>query len=60
LARLDFRLRHNVADKDRGGQYFGRRDKHRLAQRLIRRLEDLGIHVEITAPRRVRNHFLLA
>jgi hypothetical protein len=41
---------HDVPYKDLGGPYFDRRDKNRVAQRLIRRLEDLGVHVEVTAP----------
>jgi len=50
LTAIDHMLQHDVPYKDLGGHYFDRRDKHRVAQRLIRRLEDLGIHVEVTAP----------
>ena len=50
LTAIYHMLVRDVPYKDLGGQYFDRRDKHRVAQRLIRRLEALGIHVEVTAP----------
>jgi transposase len=50
LTAIYHMLLRDVPYKDLGSQYFDRRDKNRVAQRLIRRLEDLGIHVEITAP----------
>jgi transposase len=50
LTAIYHMLLHDLPYKDLGSQYFDRRDKTRVAQRLIRRLEDLGIHVEITAP----------
>lgn len=50
LTAIYHMLVRDVPYKDLGGQYFDRRDKTRVAQRLIRRLEDLGIHVEVTAP----------
>ncbi len=40
-------LRDGVAYRDLRGDYFDQRDKSKLAKRLIRRLSDLGIQVEI-------------
>jgi transposase len=40
-------LREGVDYRDLGADYFDRRDRAKLAQRLIRRLEDLGLQVEI-------------
>jgi hypothetical protein len=39
-------LARGVAYHGLGGQYFDRPDKARVANRLIRRLEELGFHVE--------------
>jgi len=50
LTAIYHKLLHDVPYKDLGGHYFDRRDKNRLAQRLIRRLEDLGLRIEVTAP----------
>lgn len=38
-------LRNDVLYKDLGPDYFERKDKERLAKRLLRRLNDLGVHV---------------
>ncbi len=38
-------LRQNVPYKDLGPDYFERKDKERLAKRLLRRLKNLGVHV---------------
>ena len=40
-------LRDAVAYRDLGGDYFTRRDKAKVAQRLTRRLKDLGYDVEL-------------
>jgi transposase len=40
-------LRDDVPYRDLGADYFVRRDKTKLARRLVRRLEDLGLQVEI-------------
>jgi hypothetical protein len=40
-------LKHDVDYRDLGHDHFDRRDKARLARRLIRRLHDLGLTVEI-------------
>jgi transposase len=40
-------LRNNLAYRDLGADYFLRHDKARIARRLIRRLHDLGLDVEI-------------
>ena len=50
LTAIYHMLVRDVPYKDLGGQYFDRRDQNRVAPRLIRRLEDLGIHVEVTVP----------
>ena len=50
LTAIYHMLGHDVPYKDLGGQYFDRRDKNRVVQRLIRCLEDLGMHVEVTVP----------
>ncbi|MGH7325416.1 MAG: IS110 family transposase, partial [Candidatus Rokuibacteriota bacterium] len=42
-------LRRQVDDHDLGGDYFARRDKAKLAKRLIARLHDLGLTVEVRA-----------
>ncbi len=34
---------------DLGGRYLANRDKHRVTQRLLRRLHDLGVEVEVKA-----------
>lgn len=40
-------LKHGVDYRDLGADHFDRRDKAKLARRLIRRLHDLGLSVEI-------------
>jgi len=50
LTAIYHMLVRDVPYKDLGGQYFDRRDKNRVVQRLIRCLEDLGMHVEVTVP----------
>jgi hypothetical protein len=40
-------LRDGVAYRDLGGDCFTRRDKVQIAQRLARRLQDLGYDVEL-------------
>jgi transposase len=42
-------LKHGVDYRDLGADHFTRRDKTKLANRLIRRLRDLGLEVEIRA-----------
>jgi transposase len=42
-------LKNGVDYHDLGADHFDRRDKAKLARRLIRRLEDLGLTVEIRA-----------
>lgn len=49
LTAVYFMLRDGVEYHDLGGQYFAQRDKDRIAKRLIRRLRDLGVNVEVTA-----------
>ncbi|MFP2964508.1 transposase, partial [Myxococcus sp. 1LA] len=40
-------LRHNLPYKELGADYFERSSKAQLAKRLLRRLEDLGVHVAL-------------
>lgn len=40
-------LRDGVDYKDLGADHFDRCDKNKTAQRLLRRLEELGLHVEV-------------
>jgi len=42
-------LRNGVSYKDLGGDYFDRRDQAKIANRLIKRLGDLGYSVEVKA-----------
>src|SRR3989454_6807366 len=42
-------LKHGVDYHDLGGDFFDRRDKAKLAKRLIARLHDLGLTVEVRA-----------
>ena len=44
-----YMLRDGVEFHDLGDQYFVRHDKDRLAKRLLQRLRDLGINVEVKA-----------
>lgn len=40
-------LRDGVEYKDLGADHFDKRDKAKIAKRLVRRLEELGVHVEL-------------
>ena len=40
-------LKHNVDYRDLGADHFDRRDKAQLARRLVRRLHDLGLEVNV-------------
>src|SRR5262245_12935317 len=40
-------LKHDVDYRDLGATHFDRRDKSKLARRLMKRLEDLGLTVEV-------------
>jgi hypothetical protein len=40
-------LSNNTTYADLGGDHFDRRDKERLAARLIKRLQNLGVSVEV-------------
>ena len=42
-------LRDGVEFRDLGDQYFPQRDKTRLTNRLLQRLRDLGVNVEVKA-----------
>ena len=48
LRAIYFMLQRGVPYCDLGGTYFDRRDKARLARRLLDRLRDLGVQVEVT------------
>ena len=43
-------LRTGVEFEDLGSQYFTQQDKERMTKRLVRRLHDLGVEVEIKQP----------
>lgn len=47
LTAVYYMLRDGVEFRDLGEQYFARRDKDRITQRLLHRLRDLGVEVEI-------------
>ena len=47
LTAAYFMLRDGVEYHDLGPQYFAQRDKERIAKRLLRRLHDLGVNVEV-------------
>jgi len=49
LSAAYFMLRDGVEYHDLGSQYFDQRDKERLAKRLLQRLRDLGVNVEVKA-----------
>lgn len=49
LSAAYFMLRDGVEYHDLGYQYFDQRDKERLAKRLLQRLRDLGVAVEVKA-----------
>jgi transposase len=48
LTAIYFMLRDGVEFHDLGVQHFAQHDKGRITQRLLRRLRDLGVEVEIT------------
>jgi transposase len=47
LTAAYYMLRDAVDYRDLGGRYFTERDKHRVTTRLIKRLQDLGVHVDV-------------
>jgi transposase len=49
LTDVYYMLRDGVEFRDLGDQHFAQRDKTRLANRLLQRLRDLGVHVKVTA-----------
>jgi transposase len=49
LTDVYYMLRDGVEFHDLGDQYFMQRDKTRLANRLLQRLRDLGVEVEVKA-----------
>lgn len=49
LTAAYFMLRDGVEYHDLGSQYFDQRDKDQLAKRLLQRLRDLGVNVEVKA-----------
>jgi transposase len=49
LTAAYYMLRDGVVYKDLGGDYFMQHDKQRLTHRLLRRLRDLGVVVEVKA-----------
>ena len=49
LTAAFYMLRDGVEYHDLGGQYFAHRDKEQTAKRLIQRLRDLGLVVEVSA-----------
>jgi hypothetical protein len=51
-------IRDNVDDRDLGADHFDRTDRSRAARHLVRRLGDLGFHVQLTNRGVVRRFFL--
>lgn len=49
LTDIYYMLRDGVEFHDLGDQYFAQRDKTRLTNRLLKRLRDLGVNVEVKA-----------
>jgi hypothetical protein len=49
LTAMYYMLRDGTEFHDLGDQHFAQRDKTRVANRLIQRLRDLGVDVEIKA-----------
>ena len=47
LTAAYFMLRDEKDYHDLGGRYLADRDKHRVTQHLIRRLQSLGVEVEV-------------
>jgi hypothetical protein len=50
LTAAYFMLRTGAEYHDLGSRYFADRDQDRLKKRLLQRLRDLGVAVEVTAP----------
>ena len=50
VTAIYYMLRDHVPYRDLGADHFDHRDKARVAQRLIKRLADLGLKVEVHAP----------
>jgi transposase len=48
LTAAYYMLRDDVDDRDLGADHFERTDRSRAARRLVRKLGDLGFHVELT------------
>jgi hypothetical protein len=49
LTAIYIMLRDDVVFEDLGDQYFAQREKTRLTNRLLQRLRDLGVEVEVKA-----------
>ena len=49
LTATYYMLRDGVEYRDLGPDYFNRRDREKVAARLVRRLEELELRVQITA-----------
>ena len=49
LTAAYFMLRDGVEYHDLGAHHFEHRDKEQLTKRLLQRLRDLGVAVEVTA-----------
>ena len=49
LTAAYFMLRDGVEYHDLGPQHFAQRDKEQVAKRLLQRLRDLGVNVEVKA-----------
>ena len=47
LTAVYYMLRDGTEFHDLGDQYFARHDKARLTNRLLKRLRDLGVEVEV-------------
>jgi transposase len=48
LTAAYYMLKNNVPYQDLGADYFDRRDKTKVAKRLIKKLENLGLRVEVS------------
>jgi hypothetical protein len=48
LTAAYYMLRDDVDYRDLGADHFDRTDRSRAARRLVRKLGDLGFHVELT------------
>jgi hypothetical protein len=47
LTAAYYMIKHETTYQDLGADHFDRRDKVRLARRLVQRLKDLGLNVEV-------------